>query len=1710
MRIKAIFYTLFFLICSLSIVQAQVPQNIPYQAVVRVNGDLLIKQNLDFRLTILRGGATIVYQETQSVSTNDYGLVTFNIGGGNIIVGQLDTISWQSGNFNLKVEVNNNGGWVNMGTTRMRSVPYALYANRAVRADSVELNLGDLLDVVAPAPANGEILRYDSVSGFWVNSPDMGGGGNFVAGTGINVSGDTIYNTGDLNPNDVQIGDTAAGDLGGFYPNPEVRGLGGSPISSTPPQDGFVLKWNDSTQMWVPGIDATVANMGATTNTSAPITGDGSPTEPVTLGQNDATVGQVLKWDGSVWTSENDSTNEYILDLNGDVLSILQLPDSSVVNSVNLPSANLIDGPGILISNGIITNTGDTLASDDITINTNAGGDLGGQYPSPTVVGIQGIPVLPSSGVQADNILKFVNGQWSYEPDEVDDNDADPNNELQTLQVDPINFQITIGPNGNTQNLPQYIAGPGISINGTIISNTGDIIEGDDIKIGTTAGGDLSGTYPSPVVTGIHGFPITPLPPSNGSIYTFDSSQPGWVLNTVDTDSTDDIQIGTNAGGDLANTYPNPEVAGLRGFPINPSQPGSNQVLKFINGAWTPTDDEFEDADKDPQNEIQDLILNGSELSLSLSGGGSVVLYTAGNGIDVVGNQISVANNVIVNGTTAGGDLSGTYPNPNVVRLQGEPISSQTPQFGEVLKYINGFWIPTQDNVNDGDIDNTNELQTISQIGNELTLSNGGGTTTLFQAGQGISLSGNAINNTGDLNPLDDVLIGSNAGGDLGGTYPNPIVTRIQTNPISNVNPVNNYVLKFLNGQWTPAPDIFEDGDTSSVNEIQQLSQVGNQLNLTNGGNTITMFTAGAGIDLNGNQIINTGDTVANDDINIGTFATGDLSGTYPGPTVSGISGFPIASGNPSNGQFYKYNNGQWVLSSDLFRDGDTLSTNELQQLTRIGNQLTLSQGGNTVTMFVEGAGIDVINNQIINTGDTVANDDINIGTIAGGDLGGTYPDPMVTGFLDVPLASLNPDSGDVYKFINGQWVPSDDEFEDGDTNPTNEIQTLSQTGSQLSLTNGGGSVTLFTEGAGIDIIGNQIINTGDTLAGDDITTATTAGGDLAGFYPNPTVDALQGQAVSTTIPTAGYVLKFVNGQWTPAIDLFEDGDTEDTNELQTLAVSGDSLTISLTGTTVPLPVYVEGAGIDITNKVVTNTGDLNAGDDVLIGSTAGGDLGGTYPNPIVDALQGRAVSTSVPLSGEVLKWSGTEWEPAPDSGSTYVAGGGIDITGNQISNTGDTDASDDITNTTSAGGDLSGTYPNPLVGSLQGRTLSGAAPSTGEVLKWSGTEWEPAADSGSTYVAGGGIDITGNQISNTGDTNASDDITNTTTAGGDLAGTYPNPIVDALQGRTVSSSAPSTGEILKWSGTEWEPAADSGSTYVAGGGIDITGNQISNTGDTDASDDITNTTTAGGDLAGTYPNPTVDALQGRTVSTSAPSTGEVLKWSGTEWEPAADSGSTYIAGGGIDITGNQISNTGDTDASDDITNTTTAGGDLAGTYPNPTVDALQGRAVSTSAPSTGEILKWSGTEWEPAADSGSTYIAGGGIDITGNQISNTGDTDASDDITNTTTAGGDLAGTYPNPTVDALQGRTVSTSAPSTGEVLKWSGTEWEPAADSGSTYIAGGGIDITGNQISNTGDTDASDDITNTTTAGGDLSGTYPNPTVDALQGRSVSSSV
>ncbi|MDD3876264.1 MAG: hypothetical protein PHT69_06555 [Bacteroidales bacterium] len=123
-----LFYFNFYL---LSFLQAQSPQSFKYQAVLRDNAGIIIaNQNIPIRVSIHQGSSTgtVIYKETFSPTTNQYGLVNLNIGTGIVVSGNFSTISWGTDSYFIQIEVDAGSGYVDMGATQLLSVPYALYS----------------------------------------------------------------------------------------------------------------------------------------------------------------------------------------------------------------------------------------------------------------------------------------------------------------------------------------------------------------------------------------------------------------------------------------------------------------------------------------------------------------------------------------------------------------------------------------------------------------------------------------------------------------------------------------------------------------------------------------------------------------------------------------------------------------------------------------------------------------------------------------------------------------------------------------------------------------------------------------------------------------------------------------------------------------------------------------------------------------------------------------------------------------------------------------------------------------------------------------------------------------------------------------------------------------------------------------------------------------------------------------------------------------------------------------------------------------------------------------------------------------------------------------------------------------------------------------------------------------------------------------------
>ena len=112
---------------------AQPPQAFKYQAVVRDNtGEIISNQSVGIRISIhdATAGGTIIYQETFTETTNQFGLVNLEIGNGTPTIGTFSGIDWSSNSKFLELEIDPSGGtsYVSMGTSQLLSVPYALYS----------------------------------------------------------------------------------------------------------------------------------------------------------------------------------------------------------------------------------------------------------------------------------------------------------------------------------------------------------------------------------------------------------------------------------------------------------------------------------------------------------------------------------------------------------------------------------------------------------------------------------------------------------------------------------------------------------------------------------------------------------------------------------------------------------------------------------------------------------------------------------------------------------------------------------------------------------------------------------------------------------------------------------------------------------------------------------------------------------------------------------------------------------------------------------------------------------------------------------------------------------------------------------------------------------------------------------------------------------------------------------------------------------------------------------------------------------------------------------------------------------------------------------------------------------------------------------------------------------------------------------------------
>jgi hypothetical protein len=470
------------------------------------------------------------------------------------------------------------------------------------------------------------------------------------------------------------------------------------------------------------------------------------------------------------------------------------------------------------------------------------------------------------------------------------------------------------------------------------------------------------------------------------------------------------------------------------------------------------------------------------------------------------------------------------------------------------------------------------------------------------------------------------------------------------------------------------------------------------------------------------------------------------------------------------------------------------------------------------------------------------------------------------------------------------------------------------------------------------------------------------------------------------------------------------------------------------------------GSGIpatDLTTAVQTNL--TNASTAVQPTTSLSGDLSGTIASPIVAKINGVVMPNGAPSSGQVIQaisTSATNWATvsstivsdatSSNKGIIQLDGdlGGTAASPTVISIGGNTPVT---TVTPLAGGDLSGNLPAPTVARVNGVAVTGA-PSSGQVITASSStaaQWstpvagftDPTTTKGDLIVHGStttrepigsdGQILTADSTQSTGlkwaaaqaAGNATSSSPGLVQLDGDLAGTATSPSVTKINGISLPGSTPAVGNVL----TATSSTATSWTTPAAGVSLDSTALDIQ-------PDTVSGTSVAGSvgkaadaghqhqlvahdhstiNKGGNLPesaitNLTMDlAATEKTVNKGAASGYAPLN--STSQVPIANvptgtTSATVAIGNDSRFSGSASGTAGAALSATDPTTTNsrapigTAGGDLSGNFPSPTIGKLQGTTLSAPAGGATSYLNATGA-WTMPSGSGANSLTG---DVTG------------------------------------------------------------------------------------------------------------------------------
>ena len=361
---------------------AQAPEKMNYQAVARdLSGLPFINTTVNLQFDILQGSATgaVAYSETQSKTTNQFGLFTAEIGSGTIVSGTFSSMGWGLNPYYLRITVNGDV----MPATQLLSVPYALYSKESangpagldglncwdtngngIQDASEDINTDGLWDALDCRGDSG-VAGIDGLDINW-----LGMMGNPIPAPNTN---DAYYNTtigtsfiwNSITSNWDTLATSPGGVVGDNWGSDTVNVSGNNLIGNGTVANPLMVIDNDTS------LTNEIQNLSWNTVDSNVINIDNG--SGISLASNTPTLNQVLTWNGANWVAQNLSGGAF--NTNG---------TETVLN-------NITDNVGI----GVATpNSKLTVLSSDTSI-----ASFVGTNPIYSAITVSNTPLNPNAGV---------------------------------------------------------------------------------------------------------------------------------------------------------------------------------------------------------------------------------------------------------------------------------------------------------------------------------------------------------------------------------------------------------------------------------------------------------------------------------------------------------------------------------------------------------------------------------------------------------------------------------------------------------------------------------------------------------------------------------------------------------------------------------------------------------------------------------------------------------------------------------------------------------------------------------------------------------------------------------------------------------------------------------------------------------------------------------------------------------------------------------------------------------------------------------------------------------------------------------------------------------------------------------------------------------------------------------------------------------------